>query len=228
MNGDLQPTDQNVLAFTRSFLLSKGYDTTTFNTIYNYETQHFGSTILHQNSITMIANLLYSQDIISVTADNYLSQLSNYLASFAADSISIPTQASYNSFANNLIATENQFSGNYNLTSNDKYILFSAYSVARYSTVYAIDYSIQLSSPSESLTKTNGNLKPLKTSSWFSWGSVGKEDVSNAIGGAAGGALVGSAAGGVGAGPGAVIGGIGGGVAGSVTNAAEQLWDHLF
>jgi hypothetical protein len=224
-DGTLEPTEQNVLAYTKTFLFSQGYDTSTFNEAYNYEKQHFESTILQESNILTISNELYSQGVISATADNYLSQLSNFFASFAADSISIPTQTAYNSFANNLIANENQFAGNSNLTSNDRYILFSAYSVARYSTVYAINYSIQLSNP---VQPSYNNVQPMKATSWFSWGHVGKSDVSGALGGAAGGAIVGAWGGGIGAGPGALVGGIGGGVGNSVTNAAEQIWDHLF
>lgn len=51
-NGNLQPTEQNVLAYTKSFLSSKSYDIIAFNNSYNYEKQNFDSTILQQNSIT--------------------------------------------------------------------------------------------------------------------------------------------------------------------------------
>ncbi|HEU5365637.1 MAG TPA: hypothetical protein VFU62_08900 [Hanamia sp.] len=228
-DGTLEPTEQNVLGYTKTFLVSQVYDTSTFNEGYNYEKQHFESTIIQESNILTISNELYSQGVISATADNYLSQLSNFFASFAADSISIPSQTSYNSFANNLIANENQFAANPSLTPNDKFILFSAYSVARYSVVFVINYSIELSSSISPQVALQSNVQPNKsTTSWFSWGSAGSADVSGAIGGAAGGALVGAAAGGVGAGPGAIIGGVGGGVANSVQNAASQVFHHFF
>lgn len=154
---------------------------------------------------------MYSKGAISSTAKTYLLQLANYISSFAADSISIPSQGAYNSFANNLITNENQFSGNSSLTSNDKYVLFAAYSVARYSVVYAVNYS------------TASSYK-----SWFSWGTVVGGDVVGAAAGALGGAAAGALAGGIGAGPGAVAGAVGGGVASSAYEAGMQLFHHFF
>jgi hypothetical protein len=223
-SGNLEPTEQNVFAYTISYLYAHSYDTTTIIGAYNYAKQNYGP-IYQMTDIASIANVMYSNGSISAAAKDYLLQLANYTSSFAADSISIPTQASYNTYANNLIANENQFSGNSSLTSNDNYILFSAYSVARYSAVYAVNYSIQISSGG-GISKVAAPASTL--SRWFSWKTVLGGDVVGAIGGAIGGAIVGSMPGGIGAGLGAASGAVGGAVVGSVYEAGMQVWHHLF
>lgn len=226
-DGNLEPTEQNVFAYTKLYLQTQNYDTVTINNAYNYDLQNFGP-IYQETNLTSITNMMYNSGSISLSAKNYLLQLANLISGFTIDSTSIPTQASYNSFANNLIANENQMSSDLSLTENDKYILFSGYSVARYSIVYAVNYAIALSSPSQMLAANNSNLHPELFASWFSWGKVAGGDVVGAVAGGLGGAAAGSLAGGVGAGPGAAAGALGGAISGSVYEAGMQLWNHFF
>lgn len=205
----LEPTGANAFSFTKSYLYSQGYDTTTLNSANSYDLQNYGQ-FYEQTDVASLANSMYNNGAISSTAKNYLVQLASYISSFAADSISIPSQAFYNSFANNLINNEDQFANNSSLTSNDKYILFSAYSVARHSVVFAVNYSNQNS-----------------YKSWFNWWDVLGGDVVGAGVGALGGAAMGAMAGGIGAGPGAAAGAVGGAITGSAYEAGMQLWHHF-
>ena len=206
----LEPTRENAFSFTKSYLYSQGYDTITINRADSFSLQNYGQ-FYHQTSLTSLANSMYSNGDISSIAKDYLLQLANYISSFTADSISIPSQASYESFANNLITDENQFSNHSSLTANDKRILFSSYSVARHSVVFAVNYSNQ------------NNYK-----SWFSWGSVVGGDVVGGAACAAGGAAAGLLAGGAGAVPGAIAGAVGGAISGSVYEAGIQIWKRFW
>lgn len=229
-DGNLEPTAANLFPYTNSYASSQGYDTTAINSSNNYLLQNYGA-FYQQSDVAALANQMYSNGAISMTAKNYLLDLANYINSFSADSFSIPSQSSYNSFANNLIAKENQFSGNLFLTANDKYILFSAYSVARYSAVYAVNYSIQVSSgitASRAGTQRKATAQTTAQRSWFSWKSVVGGDVVGAAAGALGGAVTGVMVGGIGAGPGAAAGAVGGGISASAYEAGIQVWHHFF
>lgn len=209
-NGNLEPTEQNAFSFTKAYLFSQNYDTNTIIYANNYALQYYGP-VYQETDVIALANMMYNNGSISITAKNYLIQLSNYMSSFKADSISIPTQLAYNTFANNLITNENQFSTNSLLTARDKYILFCSYSIARYSSVYAANYSNRLS-----------------YKSWFSWGTVLGGDVVGAAAGALGGAAAGVLVGGIGAGPGALAGAVGTGITSSAYEAGMQVWHHFF
>lgn len=221
-NGQLDPTEQNVLPKVKTFLLSKGYDTTIFNSCYNESKQLFGSNFIYQGDIPTIRDESYANGIISAEAKNFLTNLSNTFKSFAGDSIAIPTQTAYDTYANSLIQYENEFASDLSLDSADRYLLYSAFSVARYSVVYAINYAIQ--HPDNIIVA-----RTMQTSSfwpkWLSWGSVGSHDITGAIGGAAGAAIVTAGSGGALA-PSIPITAAGAGVANSIANLGDQIFHH--
>ncbi|MBN9349665.1 MAG: hypothetical protein J0H55_03190 [Chitinophagaceae bacterium] len=220
-NGQLEPTEQNVMQYTDTYILSIGYDTTIGNYAYNYDNQYFGTDFLSKNDLDSLTDQIYSLGLISLTAKNFLATLISTFRTFAGDSISIPTQSAYNSYANTLISYENQFASNPNLSSNEKTILYSVFSVARYSVVYAVNYSIQ----NPDTIVLNKYQTDKKSPGWFSWGRVGSGDVAGAIGGALGGAAWAMASGGT-ATPSIVGGAVTVGVASSVYEAGMQIFHH--
>lgn len=229
-DGTLEPTEQNVFSYTKSYLVTKNYDTVFQNNVHNYVLQKLGD-VYQQTDLTPLTNEIYSEGYISTSAKNYLIQLANSISSFTSDSISIPTQTAYNSFANSLIAYENQMLSDLSLSTTDKYILFSAYSVARYSAVFDINYAIQESSSQMQIANSikGSQVNPAKASGgWFSWKTVVGGDVVGGAVGALGGAAVGVMAGGIGAGPGAASGAVGGAIMGSGYEAGMQVWHHFF
>lgn len=232
-NGALQPTEQNVTAYKYSFLASQNYNITLLESIDSC-TNHYLGDIYLDTSVTATANTIYQDGFISSTAENYLIQLNSFISNFGSDNYIIPTQSAYNSFANSLITYENQINSNSSLSSNEKNILLAAYSVARYSPIYAINYSITQSSSQQyatislQSTKTS-TIQPLKAAStpWFSWKSVVGDDVAGAIGGALGGGAVALATGGALA-PAIGAGALSVGVGSSGYGAAKQIWNHFF
>lgn len=228
------PTDINISLKTKTFLFSKGKDSATARKAYFDALQQFGSNYDHQ-SLTNFANFLFSTGKISSTAKNYIITLENYINGIVGDSLLIPTQLQYNSYANNLKTQENNITNNSTLSQTDKSILLSAFSVARYSIVWHVNYSVDQLNGSVSTSLSSTSLineqqlqQQQKTKPWYSWGSTLKSDIAGAVGGGIAGALGGAAVGGVGAGPGALIGACSGGIGNSAQDAVSQILNHFW
>lgn len=102
--GQLLPTEENVLAYVKTWQYSAGFDTTNFMDGINWIEAHFGEQlVMPQHDFDNGITQAYSQAFISLTEKNYLTDLSNEIKSFTADSVDIPTQSQYNTYANTLI-----------------------------------------------------------------------------------------------------------------------------
>lgn len=178
--GTLQPTEQNMTTYRISFMTSQGYTTTFINKIDSTATAYFGD-MYSDTSMTQTINTSYQQSLISLTAKNYLIQLSTSVYNFFKDSFGIPTQSEYNTFANNLITTKNQIKNNSTLSDKDKNCVLACYAVARYSSLYHINYSIQ---------HTSSGGGTARFMSWFNIKDMVGDDVAGAIGGGLAGAGV--------------------------------------
>ncbi len=227
-SGSLQATQQNVFSFTKTFMIQNHYDSATLVYAYNYSIQHNYYSFSSMPSIDSVAVREHNDNNLSTTAENYAFRLANLISSL----LDSATSAVYTSFANQVIVYENQIINDNSLTTNEKNILLSAHSVARYSANYWMNYYNSQSSGLSSANVQVNSLRqtPMKatTGGWFNWKDTLGDDVAGALGGAAGGAIGGSLAGGVGALPGAAGGALIGGVGASVQNAAKQVWNHLF
>lgn len=221
-NGTLQPTQQNVFNYTKSFLIRSGYDSATIVNTYNSMSQSGYYRFPRVPSIDSIAIMLYNDRRIGSIAKNYITRLSTLIKSL--DGFATPTSTIYLNFANQVITYENQIKSDATITSNEKNSLLSAHSIARFSASYWMNYFNSQSSG----TTTSQTMQAQRTSGWFDYKSSLGDDVAGAFAGAIVGGLTGAAVGGVGAGPGAVAGGCVGGIGASAQNAAKQIWDHFF
>lgn len=205
-SGTLQPTQQNVFNYTKSFLIRSGYDSATIVNTYNMLCQRGLYRFPNSPNLDSVALLLYNGGNIGITAKNYANRLSTLLNSL--NSYTTPTNTIYLNFANQCITYENQIKSDATITANEKNALLAAHSVARFSENYWMNQAIM--------------------KSWYNWKSSAGADVAGAVGGAVMGGMAGAVVGGIGAGPGAVLGGCTGGIGNSVQNAAQQIWDHFF
>lgn len=140
----LQPTEENLLYYVKNWSYSAGFDTTNFMDAINWEDQQFGQPAdLQSYDFDNGISIAYSQGYISLTAKNYLTDLSNEIKTFTADSVNTPTQRQYNTYANTLINYENQIANDGSLDSIGRSELDAIFAVARYSAVYAVNYGIQ-------------------------------------------------------------------------------------
>ncbi len=182
----VQPSDAEIFTKTKAYLLTLHYDSTILNGTYNYIMTTWGS---YRNipDINTQATNLYNNHTITLDAKNYLNTLYTKANAFgkSVDTL-FPTQASYNSFANSLITIENQIKNSTTLTTNDKYILEGAYSVARYSVIYHMNYMIKNDTYNSGVVSKNSFQKPKSPGSWFSDNEAFNWDIAGSVGGAAG------------------------------------------
>ncbi len=222
--GQLQPTEENVLAYVKNWQYSTGVDTTNFTADINWEEEHFGEqTVLPQHDFDNGITVAYSQAFISLTEKNYLTDLSNEIKSFTADSVDIPTQSQYNTYANTLISYENQIGNDGNLDSTARFELYAIFAVARYSAVYAINYGIN----------NSGGIiayRSMQTMSlWPSWlhlGRIVSADCWGALGGVVTGAIASLPTGGTAAVPLMVANGTRVAVVSSIGALGSQIYNH--
>lgn len=135
--GNVSSTTSNsqIVQLTLNNLYPVGYDTSELRTEYNMSVSlgDFGYT-----DVDSLASKMYSDGDISVTAKTYLINLSNLLENVIGGTN--PTNSTYVAFANNAITYENEIATNNSLSVDEKNMLFSVFSVARYSAAYWGNY----------------------------------------------------------------------------------------
>lgn len=222
--GQLQPNEENVTAYTKTWQYSAGFDTTNFTEGISWIEAHFGEPmVMPQHNFDSGISKAYSQTLISLTEKNYFTDLSNEIKSFTADSIDIPTQSQYNTYASTLIGYENQIGNDGNLDSTARFELYAIFAVARYSAVYAINYGIN----------NSGGIIAYKSaqtmSLWPSWlhlGRIVSADCWGALGGVIVGAIESLPTVGTAAVPLMVTNGTRGAVMSSVGALGAQIYNH--
>lgn len=222
--GQLLPTEENVLAYVKTWQYSAGFDTTNFMDGINWIEAHFGEQlVMPQHDFDNGITQAYSQAFISLTEKNYLTDLSNEIKSFTADSVDIPTQSQYNTYANTLISYENQIGNNGNLDSTARFELYAIFAVARYSAAYAINYGINNSGG----IIANRSMKTMSLwPSWLHLGRIVSADCWGALGGVIVGAVESLPTGGTAAVPLMVTNGTKAAVVSSVGALGEQIYNH--
>lgn len=190
----------------------------------NWIEAHFGEQlVMPQHDFDNGITQAYSQAFISLTEKNYLTDLSNEIKSFTADSVDIPTQSQYNTYANTLISYENQIGNNGNLDSTARFELYAIFAVARYSAAYAINYGINNSGG----IIANRSMKTMSLwPSWLHLGRIVSADCWGALGGVIVGAVESLPTGGTAAVPLMVANGTKGAVVSSVGALGEQIYNH--
>lgn len=182
--GDLsaETTVNQIIQYTLNYLVVYSYDTSELRHQYNLSDSlaTFGFT-----DVDSLAYKMYSIGEISSTAKDYMVDLSSLLDNVIGDND--PSDAVYEVFANDAITYENSIVSDNSLSTNEKTMLLSAYSVARYSGAYWGNYINNSSGgvSSQNLSIQTNSLSFLKIKKF--WKKVLGADAAGAItgGGAA-------------------------------------------
>lgn len=199
-------TDE-IIQFTQNYLIAFNYDTSKLRSEYNFtdSTGTFGYT-----AVDSLASKMYGIGEISSTAKNYMIDLSSLLDNIISDYD--PNDSIYDVFAESAINYEEIIASNNSLSANEKTMLLSVFSVARFSAAYWGNYiqnnsSVSVVSSNSTQTQSLSFLKK-------SWKKVIGADAAGAITGA-GAAIETSKP--------VVRGGIFGAIIGSVSTAVKEL-----
>ncbi|MEO5908548.1 MAG: hypothetical protein ABI148_07635 [Ginsengibacter sp.] len=195
-----------IIQFTLNYLKPFNYDTTELRSDYNLSVSlgTFGYT-----NVDSLANKMYAISEISSAAKNYMLDLSSLLENVIGEND--PTDSIYITFADDATSYEGTIAIDNSLPANEKTMLLSAFSVARYSAAYWGNY-IQNNSSVGLMSSNLTEVELLKLSKF--WKKV--------IGADAAGAITGSGAA-IETSKSVVRGGIFGAIIGSVSTAVKEL-----
>ncbi len=196
----------DILYQDKVYINSKGYDSTDVSKAYLGGSQAgylFNPDSAYTNNSGLPISKLYNDGKIGNTAKNYFNTVIDDMDSIIGNNL--PSSGVYNSFANTLINLENQINSDYTLSSNERTVLLSACSVARYSAAYWGEYYLNENAGGV----TSSAVSPMFLGIHFNinWRKVVGADVVGAIGGFFGSLFSGG---------GVVVGAIGGAVGGSI------------
>lgn len=206
-----------VINLTFNYLVSYGYDTSALRVGYNFS-DSLG--IFGYSAVDSLAYKMYAKGEISSTAENYMLDLASLLNNVIGDND--PIDSIYDVFANDAINYENGISADNSLSSNEKIMLLSAYSVARYSAAWWGNYLNNYSGGSSSAHYSKAQLL-----SFFKkfWKKIVGADAAGAGGGAAGAYINDAFRGTKYVNPGQAA--VSGGVIGSVVEAIKDLFTSI-
>jgi len=196
-----------IIQYTLNYLITLNYDTSELRSEYNFTESNgtFGYT-----AVDSLANKMYEIGEISNTAKNYMLDLSSLLNNIISEND--PNDSIYIMFADDAIGYEGTINTDNSLSLNEKTMLLSGFSIARYSAAYWGNYIQNNSSDGQ----TSSNLT--QTQPLLSLGKFWKK----VIGADAGGAITGAGAAIETSKP-VVRGGIFGAIIGSVAEAVKDL-----
>lgn len=196
----------DILYQDKVYVNSKGYDSTDVSKAYFGGVQAgylFNPDSTYTNNSGLLIAKLSNDGKIGSTAENYFNSIINDMDIIIGNNL--PSSSVYNSFANTIINLENQINSDYTLSNNERTVLLSACSVARYSAAYWGQYY---------LNENTGGVTSSAVSPMFlgihikiNWRKVLGADVVGAIGGFFGSLFSGG---------GVIVGTIGGAVGGSI------------
>lgn len=205
----------DILYYTKITLANFNYDTTIFNSAYQYaitnDYYNIPDSFYEQNPDSLY-NKLYNNSLIDLGTKNYLSQMNQIVDNIIGDND--PTQSIYNNFASSLISVENNITSDNTITDIEKKELLSTAAIYRYSYAYWGSYILNNSGGGISLTSLqHSSLSPNLLNIKLHWKGFGKADAAGGISGAVAGAIATLPVSLVGAGLGAVGGGLGASIA---------------
>ena len=197
-----------IIQYTLNYLIAFNYDTSELRSEYNYTVSNgtFGYT-----AVDSLANKMYGIGEISNTAKNYMLDLSSLLNNIISEND--PNDSIYIVFADDAIGYEGTINADNSLSLNEKTMLLSAFSVARYSAAYWGNY-IQNNSSDGQTSSNLTQAQPLVSFLKKFWEKIAAADAGGAITGA-GAAIETSKP--------VVRGGIFGAIIGSVAEAVKDL-----
>lgn len=211
------PTIWNdVLTDMKGYLNSSEYDTTQFNSWYNYAVSSdyysMPDTIFTNNPDSLIVKL-YSDGKITGSCKNYLTDIFNIIDNTIGNST--PSSTLYNSVAAQLITLENTIQSDNSLSSNEQSGLLAVCAIARYSGGYWGDYYF---TENEGGASPSNSVNPdlflhIHIHIHITWRKFWNADISGGISGFFGTLITGG---------GLIVGTLGGAVAGSVGEAVSE------
>jgi hypothetical protein len=213
-------SDARMINIENTYMVSIGYDTVAANTARNFAVSNGYMTTSGSADASTSVDKIYADGHMSLTAKNYVTQILNTINTGIDESNATGDQATYNAFANNIIAIESQIINNTSLSAIEKQVLLSSTSVARNSAGYWGNYLRNLGSdpnPTLQSTSSKGNLSmQLARRKPFNLNHAITADFVGGVSCGYGGAIMGAMAGGIGAAPGCIAGAAGGAVTGSI------------
>ncbi len=130
-----ETTTDEIIQYTLNYLVPISYDTSELR--YDYQSSDSLGTFGYTD-VDSLAYKMYAIGEISSTAENYMIDLSSLLNNVIGDND--PTDSIYEVFANDAITYENSILSNNSLSTDEKTMLLSAFSVGRYSAAYWGNY----------------------------------------------------------------------------------------
>lgn len=204
VNGNSQTLYADILHYTKLYLKSQSYDTTVFNTWYNYAVSH-GYYAMPDDFLTdhpdSLTNRLYRNGLLSSTGKSYVNSINAVIDNTIGSND--PSAALYNSAASQLITIENNISNDSRLSSSEKQGLLSMSATARYSGAYWGNYILNGGGGENPSNQISPNLFK---KGW--WKSFWHADAGGALAGGIAGIFTG----------GIILSAIGGGLGASVAN----------